>query len=91
MLLHQPESFSFKTIVVKLPVFFKVIDGKSFYFVFRREDVRSKGLSVAIDARSAPKSAVEIIAESLQLLEVSFRTVFYLSFYLSSFEKGISL
>ncbi|XP_071785103.1 puratrophin-1-like isoform X4 [Asterias amurensis] len=42
-----------------------------YLFGIPREEVRSKGLSVAIDARSAPKSAVEIIAESLQLLEES--------------------
>ena len=41
-----------------------------------REEVRNRGLSVAVDAREAPKSAVEIITEALQVLEVSFLFTF---------------
>ncbi|XP_038070447.1 puratrophin-1-like isoform X2 [Patiria miniata] len=43
-----------------------------YLFGIPREEVRARGLSVAVDARSAPKSAVEIIAESLQILEESY-------------------
>ncbi|XP_022092000.1 puratrophin-1-like isoform X3 [Acanthaster planci] len=43
-----------------------------YLFGIPREEVRTKGLTVAVDARSSPKSAVEIIAESLQVLEESY-------------------